>query len=628
MTVEDLFNLLNVFRISLQDRMLVRGKLIQKLSQKGVKKKELFKTCCKKWVEVNPTHHSTMFQKSKDYEDPSWNTVFQDQENSQDNFSFGRLYLIVFVLVRNILIQEFLGYVRDTCPDIHKPSEKLVVVTPINKKKMVRFAEPVISSRVIRSTKSSRSKSTDNIKNDRILQISSSTQKKNKVEDHSRIVVQIVLWYLDSGCSKHMTRDRSQLTNFVHKFLGTVKFGNDQITKIMGYGDYLIGNITISRVYYVEGLGHNLFSVGQFCNSDLEVAFRKHMCFVRNLEGVDLLSGSQETNLYTLSIGDMMVSSAICLLSKASKTKSWPRQLLPHVTPKTDPLYDDAMGKLLMSSYDRKPYLSYLHVLGALCYPNNDSENLGKFQAKSDIGIFIGYEPKKKAYYIYNRRTQKIIETIHFDFDELTAMASEQLDSGPGLQLMTPTTSSSGVVSNPIHQQPFLVGAALRAVDLADLHVSTSIDQDAPSTSIPLTQDQEHSLIISQSFEESPKTPHFHNDPLHESLHKDSTSQGSSSNVRPIHTPFESLGIWTKDHPIANVIGDPSRSVSTRKQLQTDAMWCYFDAFLTSFEPKNFKQAMTELSWIDASKREIHMKFESYKFRNCFRVQKSYVCAN
>ncbi|GKF11175.1 hypothetical protein Tco_0049101, partial [Tanacetum coccineum] len=90
-----------------------------------------------------------------------------------------------------------------------------------------------------------------------------------------------------------MTGDRSQLTNFIHKFLGTVKFGNDQIAKITGYGDYQLGNITISRVYYVEGLGHNLFSVGKFYDSDLEVAFRKHTCFVRNLEGDDLLSGSR-----------------------------------------------------------------------------------------------------------------------------------------------------------------------------------------------------------------------------------------------------------------------------------------------------------------------------------------------
>ncbi|GJX26034.1 retrovirus-related pol polyprotein from transposon TNT 1-94 [Tanacetum coccineum] len=105
--------------------------------------------------------------------------------------------------------------------------------------------------------------------------------------------------------------------------LFSVKFGNDHVAKILGYGDYLIGNVTISRVYYVQGLGHNLFFVGQFCDSNLEVAFRKHICFICNLEGVDLLTGSQGNNLYTLSLGDMMASSPICLLSKASKTKSW-----------------------------------------------------------------------------------------------------------------------------------------------------------------------------------------------------------------------------------------------------------------------------------------------------------------
>nr|GFB17373.1 retrovirus-related Pol polyprotein from transposon TNT 1-94 [Tanacetum cinerariifolium] len=82
-----------------------------------------------------------------------------------------------------------------------------------------------------------------------------------------------------------MTGDCSQLINFIQKFLGTVKFRNDHVEKIMGYDDYQIGNVTISRVYYVEGLGHNLFSVGQFCDSDLEVAFRQHTCFIRNLDG-------------------------------------------------------------------------------------------------------------------------------------------------------------------------------------------------------------------------------------------------------------------------------------------------------------------------------------------------------
>ncbi|GJZ34643.1 retrovirus-related pol polyprotein from transposon TNT 1-94 [Tanacetum coccineum] len=158
---------------------------------------------------------------------------------------------------------------------------------------------------------------------------------------------------------------------------------------------------------------------------------------------------------------------------------------------------------------------------------------------------------------------------------------------------MTPATSSSGLIPNPIPQQPCIPPP-------------TDDWDHAPLTSITSTQDQEHSPIISQRFEESPKTLHFHNDPLHESLHEDSTSQGSSSNVRPIHTLFESLGRWTKDHPTTNVIEDPSRSISPIKQLQTDAMWCYFDAFLTSVEQKNFKQAMTELSWIDAMQEEIY----------------------
>ncbi|GJW30339.1 retrovirus-related pol polyprotein from transposon TNT 1-94 [Tanacetum coccineum] len=228
------------------------------------------------------------------------------------------------------------------------------------------------------------------------------------------------------------------------------------------------------------------------------------------------------------------------------------------------------------------------------------------------------------------------METIHVTFNELTSMASEQFSSGPGLQFLTPITSSSGLVPNPIPQQPcnpskrddwdhlfqpmfdeyfnaptivvspVPVAAAPRAVDIADSPVSTSIDQDAPSTSIPSKKEQEHSPIISQGVEESPKTPHFYDDPLHESLHEDSTSQGSSSNMRSSHTPFELLSRCTKDHLIANIIGDPSRSVSTRKQLETDTMWCYFDAFLTSVEPKNFKHAMTEPSWIDGMQEEIH----------------------
>ncbi|GJS36071.1 retrovirus-related pol polyprotein from transposon TNT 1-94 [Tanacetum coccineum] len=401
------------------------------------------------------------------------------------------------------------------------------------------------------------------------------------------------------------------------------RFGNDNIARIIGYGDYQLGNVTISRVYYVKGLGHNLFSVGQFCGADLEDAFRKNTYFICNLEGVDLISGSRDTNLYTISLNDMLKTSLICLLSKASKTKSWlwHRHLshlnfgtlnmlskdslargIPRLKFQKDHLcLACALGKSKKSSHqpkakdtnqeklyllhmdlcgpmrvasingksvverrnqtlieaartmlifskdplflwaeainttcytqnrsliprqynntpyelmqDKKPDLSFFHVFGALYYPTNDNDDLDKLDAKADIGIFVGYAPAKKAFRIYNKRIQKIIETIHVTFDKLTAMASEQFSSGLGLQCMTPVTSSSGLVPNPISQQPCIPPprddwdrlfqpmfdeyftrpsivvtlvqevAALRAVVLADSPMSTSIEQDAPSSS-------------------------------------------------------------------------------------------------------------------------------------------------
>ncbi|GJY17867.1 retrovirus-related pol polyprotein from transposon TNT 1-94 [Tanacetum coccineum] len=168
--------------------------------------------------------------------------------------------------------------------------------------------------------------------------------------------------------------------------------------------------------------------------------------------------------------------------------------------------------------HDKKLDLSFLHVFGSIYYPTNDSNDLGKLNAKADIGIFVGYAPAKKAFRIYNRRTHKIMETIHVTFYDLTAMASEQFGSGLGLQSMTPATTSSGLVPNPIPQQPCIspnrddwdrlfqpifdeyfnpptiavspvpVAAAPRAVDTTESPVSTLIDLDAPSTNTPMAE--------------------------------------------------------------------------------------------------------------------------------------------
>nr|GEU75790.1 hypothetical protein [Tanacetum cinerariifolium] len=166
---------------------------------------------------------------------------------------------------------------------------------------------------VIPTTSVSRPQLKSNPQGDRVLR-SNSRGKKLEVEEHHRNVklpknkmyvtacndslnaktlnlIEIVLFIVDYGFSKHMTGNLKLLINFVEKFLGTVKFGNNQIVPILGYGDLVQGAVTIKRVYYVEGLNHNLFSVGQFCDADLEVAFKKSTCFIRDLKGNDLLTG-------------------------------------------------------------------------------------------------------------------------------------------------------------------------------------------------------------------------------------------------------------------------------------------------------------------------------------------------
>ncbi|GJV64156.1 putative ribonuclease H-like domain-containing protein [Tanacetum coccineum] len=247
-----------------------------------------------------------------------------------------------------------------------------------------------------------------------------------------------------------------------------------------------------------------------------------------------------------------------------------------------------------------KPDLSYLHVFGALCYPTNDGEDLGKLKPKADIGIFVGYAPAKKAFRIYNKRTRMIIETIHVDFDELTAMASEQFSSGPGPKLLTPGTISSGLVQNipsltlyvpptkndweilfqPMFDEylnpPPCVDPQVPAVIALEPAVSTgtpsstTIDQDAPSSSTFQTTQETPPTVIPLGVEEADHD----------------IKVVIPNNVHSINQPPEHINKWTKDHPIDNVIGDPSRPVSTRHQLQDKALFCYFDAFLSFVKPK------------------------------------------
>nr|GEU87928.1 retrovirus-related Pol polyprotein from transposon TNT 1-94 [Tanacetum cinerariifolium] len=224
-----------------------------------------------------------------------------------------------------------------------------------------------------------------------------------EIVEEAKTVIQIVLWYLDSGCSKHMIGDHSRLKNSQKKFIEIVRFRNDHFGAIMGYEDYVIGDSVISKVYYVEGLRHNLFSVGHFCDSDLEVSFRKHSCYVRDTDGVELIKGSHG-----------------CQLGKSKKHTHKPKAEITNLEV-LNTLYMDLCRPMRMQTVNGNKYILVI-------VDDYTSEDPGKLQPTADIGIFVGYAPSRKGYRIYNKRTRRIMETIHVQFNELSEpMAPEQL---------------------------------------------------------------------------------------------------------------------------------------------------------------------------------------------------------
>ncbi|GJR14275.1 retrovirus-related pol polyprotein from transposon TNT 1-94 [Tanacetum coccineum] len=214
--------------------------------------------------------------------------------------------------------------------------------------------------------------------------------------------------------------------------------------------------------------------------------------------------------------------------------------------------------------HNKKPDLTFFRVFGALCYPTNDSENLGKLQPTADIGIFVGYAPNRKGYRIYNKRTRQIMETIHVTFDELTEqMAPVQFSPGPAPNLLTPGPISSGLVPNPAPAIPYnpIPNAAQDPVIPTGPSVSIAIDLDAPSgshTSSPLDH------------------------------HSSSVHHGVAGEQYAEVNPFAAA--------------DPEPFVN----LATDALWCFYNSVLSKVEPKNFKSAATEDCWFQAMQEEIH----------------------
>ncbi|GJW33359.1 integrase, catalytic region, zinc finger, CCHC-type containing protein [Tanacetum coccineum] len=221
--------------------------------------------------------------------------------------------------------------------------------------------------------------------------------------------------------------------------MGTVQFRNDQFTPILGYEDLVQENIMIKRVYYVEGLNYNIFSVGQFYDVDLEVAFRKSTCFVRDLQGNDLLTGNRGSDLYTISLQETSSPTLICFMAKASPTQAWLwHRRLSHINFDTINLLSkkDIVNGLPKLKYIKDQLCSSCELGKA-----KDGENFDKTKEKGDPCIIVGYSTQSKGYRVYNKRTRLIVESIHVNFDEIKEMYMTSDDNTSGLAPQLQRTS-------------------------------------------------------------------------------------------------------------------------------------------------------------------------------------------
>nr|GEY33873.1 putative reverse transcriptase domain-containing protein [Tanacetum cinerariifolium] len=533
---------------------------------------------------------------------------------------------------------------------VYKTSQSVQMMNMLNNKCQMSFAKPEFLKKAQRA-------------NPRLYDIGCYNDTLAlMLAPESDELVEIVLFIVDSGCSKHMMGNLKLLINFMEKFSRTLKFRNDQIAPILGHGDLVQGAVAIKRVYYVEGLNHNLFSVGQFCSRGTDLYSITHqdiissnpICLMAkatssqawlwprrlshiNFDTISLLSKNDiVVGLPKLKfVKDYLCSS--CELGKA-KQKSFHTKIIPSSKRWLQLLHMDLCGPMRVASINGKRYVlvivvdyskyTWTHFLrskdetpetlhayfaverilhqtsvartpeqngvverwnrtlveaaqtmlssakvplffwaeaiATTCFTQNrsqDGENLNKIKEKGDACIFVGYSTQSRAYRVFNKRTRVIVETIHVNFDELPQMASDHVSSDlvPECQrtALEHDSLSPGI---QCHENVTQADRTVTTSNELDLFFSPMFDELLNGSS----------KVVSKSFAvTSTDAPNQHKG-------ETSSRHVDSLNMHTFYQHHPSEHRWTKDHLLEQVIRNPSQSVRTRRQLESDGEMCMF----------------------------------------------------
>nr|GEU57160.1 hypothetical protein [Tanacetum cinerariifolium] len=447
-------------------------------------------------------------------------------------------------------------------------------------------------------------------------------------------IVQICLWIIDSGCSKHMTGNHALLTNFVEKFLGTVRFGNNDFAVITGSG------------------------------GGLEVGFQKSTCFVQNEDGVDLLTGDRSSNMYTIALNEVTSNSLTCLLAKASSLQSWLWrqrlsllnfatinnlvknnlvQGLPKMKFEKDHLCSAyEQGKIHQKHHkfktafaSNKPfYLLHMDLCGSMRVENEASDVIISFIKKTQVNLQLqvqrvrtdnGTEFKNKTLAKLfdevgisqqfsaatkpqqngkssNPSVSQVSETSKKDLEDLfQKFYDEYFDSSKIMKSSTTNVETSNVKIPSNEEEVFHESSESFQEESSSSSLNDDVQQSSEEVRVPSSNTHLISNNMIPNVDEASTSHNVFNKHLEDAYFDASTSFHDPSNAHTFYQPYPHEKKWTKDHPLHKILGDPKSSVHTRGQLANS---CLFSCLLTFIEPGNLAEALRDADWIFKNKKD------------------------
>nr|GEZ56527.1 hypothetical protein [Tanacetum cinerariifolium] len=416
-------------------------------------------------------------------------------------------------------------------------------------------------------------------------------------------------WYPKFTPSGYKWKPKSEKENvnpnLVEIVLFIIESRNDQIAHILGYGDLVQGAVTIKRVYYVEGLNHNLFSVGQFCDADLDVTFRKSKCYIRNLKGNDLLTENDiVVGLPKLKfIKDHLCSS--CELGKA-KRKSFHTKITPSSKRRLQLLHMDLCGPMRVASINGKRYVlvivddysryTWTHFLR---FKDETPETLHVYIAAEGIlhQMSVARTPEQNG--VVERRNRTLVEAartmlsaakvpLFFWAEAIATAYGENLDKmkEKGYACIFMRYSTQSRAYRVFNKRTRVIVESIHVnfdelPQMASDHVSSDLAPEYRT----VTTSNELDLLFSPMFDEL---------------------LNGSSKVVSKYSTVSTADAPNQHHPLEQLIGNPSQSIRTRRQLESDGEMCMFALTVSQTEPMNIKEAMADSAWIESMQEELH----------------------